>query len=161
MVDRDKKLDVFLASLSQAELLEAKNKITLLLESPVVDADTTFFYNLILAEVKPIENASTLSMLKQRNKRIYTAILELKQGTDTLFNRFAKEKSKRNRLLFYTIMLRQIISFLVQCNLPVTLKTVLVQKGNLYSILDNAFPGYITSGLFDMLFFTSGGSDNE
>ncbi len=83
-----------------------------------------------------------------RSKKLVKGWMHLEEYMSVAFK---KRWTKRRRLKFYKIAIQIVIDYLIELEIPVTANTYSRHMQNCAGLINRQFPGYIESGITDLI----------
>lgn len=145
-----------LADLTSVELQQVIQLAKTLQQTKGVAAESPevlLFFNTLCEEVTMYTSFEhpPLSIFKGRDKKSFNKVIKLvaiiQTWSDSVDADIQTRLKKRN---LYATLAMLVGSYLDDIGVPITLKTLLNSFHKFPSLVDQAFPGYVQSGLFNM-----------
>jgi len=145
-----------ITKLTDRELKELNARLDLLLSTKSVKYDLTLwdelFYRVIesILETELHQKIPSLVLLKKKKtKHIYKLVKDTREYIDTWAKSVIKRRITRPEIIkIYKMYVDLVVQYLIDCKVPISLRTILLQHDKFPGIFDRAFPGYIVTNNF-------------
>lgn len=144
-----------LSQCTQAQLLDIKIRVDYLLSNSKKKQDSkidSLFYDSISKQFKDCSGLETLPFFKFKQTKYFKKLIETQKYLDKYIQDMITKPSKREKVQFYMLFTKIMYDYLEHYNLPKDISVILNSYTRYSSLLEQAFPGYLLSGVQSFIF---------
>lgn len=147
-----------LPKLSKAELKKIRDKLNYLLKEENNDKESDkeleLFYIIITNEIRltlKVKNTE-FYLWKKKSINLYKKLIEIREILDMQFKELVNSQTRKvNFRKWYILFSRLICIYIVKNNLSLTVTEVVNNHDRFLSLLNSAYPDYISSGFINII----------
>lgn len=160
MSESTKKINLLLIKLSQQELKEIKNKIDYLISDSSILKDNDLIYLDLfylclsdkLNQLLKIGGLSPLPVLKKLNNKVYKKLITVYEYILEYLDKLIENSTKDDKFKFFRLYADLLGNYTNSIKIEMVCLTGLLNNYEKFpTLIEDNFPGYLESGLFEVI----------